>query len=127
MVPQDDRRIKKKPVPELEADREGYIHLLEDMRQNAGPLIADPNWLMADDVSRPANTYDKGEALKIALPAQAEGLASELVAAVEGQAGAGEASRLRKTLDAYEEGQPWRATSPDEILMILAGSSSIAG
>lgn len=53
-------------------------------------------------------------------------LQRQLVAVIQ-QGGAGDTSRLRATLDAYEGGQPWRATSPDAIIRILAGASSIAG
>ncbi len=58
---------------------------------------------------------------------QALALQRQLVATVERAGAAAEAVRLRKMLDLYETGRAWRAVSPDEILVILAGSSSATG
>ena len=66
MIPQKDRKIKKRATPELSADQSEYQLLLDDMIQNSGLLIPDPNWLMTEDTSRPAETYDQTEALKFA-------------------------------------------------------------
>jgi len=54
-------------VPEIEADRTEYRRLLDDMVQNGGPLVPDPNWLMTEDTSQPAESYDKKKALEFAL------------------------------------------------------------
>jgi hypothetical protein len=70
MVPQLDRRIKRRSVPELEADRTEYQRILDDMVQNGGPLIPDPNWLITDDESQPAESYDKQKAFEVALSTQ---------------------------------------------------------
>src|SRR5271157_4312990 len=67
MVPQDNKKIKKRLVPELEADYNGYLRVVEDMVQNGGKLISDPNWLMADDRSYAPDAYDKGKALAFAV------------------------------------------------------------
>ena|SRR5215469_3848522 len=66
MIPRTDRRIKKRVVPDLNADRTEYDVLLEDMIRNGGMLIPDPNWLMTEDVSQPAENYDKSKALDFA-------------------------------------------------------------
>jgi hypothetical protein len=61
-----NRKIKMKSVPELKADPKEYGRILQDMVENAGSLIPDPNWLIAEGASQPADTYDKEKALKIA-------------------------------------------------------------
>jgi hypothetical protein len=66
MIPRTDRRIKKRIVPDLSPDRTEYDVLLEDMIRNGGMLIPDPNWLMTEDVSQPAASYDKSKALDFA-------------------------------------------------------------
>lgn len=70
MIPTNDRRIKRRPVPELEAVRTEYEPILDDMVRNSGPLIPDPNWLGAEDTSKPAESYDKQKALDFALSDQ---------------------------------------------------------
>jgi hypothetical protein len=67
MVPQDNKRIKRKLVPELEADHGEYFHIVRDMADNGGSLICDPNWLIAADHSNAADSYDRGRALEFAL------------------------------------------------------------
>lgn len=67
MVPQGNKRIRTRIVPELEANRGEYLRLCEDMVQHGGALIADPNWLFADDYSRDPGTYDKRKAMEFAL------------------------------------------------------------
>jgi len=67
MIPQANRRIKKHSVPELEADLTEYQHFLDDMVQYSGPLIPDPNWLMTEDSSQPAESYDPVKAYEFAL------------------------------------------------------------
>ena len=67
MVPQDNKRIKRRLVPELEADYKEYRRIVEDMVHNGGPLISDPNWLRADDRSEASDRYDKRKALEFAL------------------------------------------------------------
>jgi SAM-dependent methyltransferase len=67
MVPQDNKRIKKTIVPELDADYEGYLRVVEDMVHNGGPLIPDPNWLIVDDHSYAPDAYDIGEAMAFAV------------------------------------------------------------
>lgn len=59
--------------------------------------------------------------------AEALELQRQLVAAADGRASDDTVARLRKTLLAYEGGQPWRASSPDEILSILADPGTTAG
>jgi hypothetical protein len=67
MVPQDNKRIKRRLVPELEADYQEYHRIVEDMVHNGGSLISDPNWLRADDRSETPDSYDKRKALEFAL------------------------------------------------------------
>jgi putative sugar O-methyltransferase len=67
MDPQDNKRIKKRLVPELEADHKDYLRLVEDMVHNGGGLISDPNWLRGDDRSEAPNTYDKKKAFEFAI------------------------------------------------------------
>jgi SAM-dependent methyltransferase len=67
VIPQENKRIKRRSVPELEADHKEYLRIVEDMVHNAGPLIPDPNWLIADDYSRAPDVYDKRKALDFAL------------------------------------------------------------
>jgi putative sugar O-methyltransferase len=62
-----NKKIRKHLVPELEADQHDYQRLLKDMVENAGPLIPDPNWLVTDDRSQGPETYDKQQALTVAL------------------------------------------------------------
>jgi len=57
-------------VPELEADRAEYQRILDDMVQNSGPLIPDPNWLITADTSQPAESYDRKQAFDFALSTQ---------------------------------------------------------
>jgi hypothetical protein len=64
MVPGPSRRLRTIPVPELQADREQYFRIVDDMLRNGGQLIPDPNWLVADAVSQDAETYDIQAALK---------------------------------------------------------------
>ena len=63
MIPQADRRIKRVSIPEIEGNYSDYLRIVEDMRDNAGHLLPDPNWLLADDVSHAPETYDKEVAL----------------------------------------------------------------
>ena len=64
MTPQDDRRIRKTSLAaDLAADQEEYFRIVDDMFQNSGPLIPDPNWLLAVDESQDSNSYDKNKAL----------------------------------------------------------------
>ena len=70
MDPQPDRRIKRHAVPDLEANREEYQRILDDLVQNSGPLIPDPNWLTTEDTSQPAESYDKDKALEFAVSAE---------------------------------------------------------
>lgn len=67
MIPQDNKLIKRKLLPEFEADQKEYRNILDDMLQNGGSLIPDPNWLIADESSKAADTYDKKEAMETAL------------------------------------------------------------
>ncbi len=67
MVPQDNKRIKRRLVPELEADYKEYRRIVEDMVHNGASLISDPNWLRADDHSEAPDSYDKRKALEFAL------------------------------------------------------------
>jgi hypothetical protein len=67
VIPVRDRRIKKSLVPDLVANQAEYQVILEDMVQNSGFLIPDPNWLGTEDRSKPAESYDKGKALEFAL------------------------------------------------------------
>jgi len=67
MLPQGNTRIKKRLVPELEADHKEYLRLVEDMVRNGRDLISDPNWLRGDDRSDAPETYDKEKALEFAL------------------------------------------------------------
>jgi hypothetical protein len=67
LIPQADRRIKKHPVPELEANSVEYRQILDDMVRNSGLLIPDPNWLMTEDTSQTAESYDPARALDFAL------------------------------------------------------------
>jgi hypothetical protein len=71
MIPQAERRIKRRSVPELGADQNEYSRILDDMVENSGPLIPDPNWLRGDDVSKAAETYNRDEALHVALSEEA--------------------------------------------------------
>jgi hypothetical protein len=66
VVPQLNKRIKRRPVPELEADPDKYVRIVKDMVDNAGSLISDPNWLVADDYSTPPDSYDAAKALYFA-------------------------------------------------------------
>ena len=66
MIPARDRRIKKRLIPELEADAIEYQRILDDMVQNSGPLIPDPNWLMTEGTSQASESYDRGKALGFA-------------------------------------------------------------
>jgi hypothetical protein len=59
--------IKRRRVPDLQADRAVYRKILEDMVAHAGALIPDPNWLRADDISARPGTYDQRAALQTAL------------------------------------------------------------
>jgi hypothetical protein len=70
MIPQTDRRVRKHAIPELKADPAEYRRLLEDLIQSSGSLIPDPNWLAVEEVSQPAETYDKGKALERAVSRQ---------------------------------------------------------
>jgi len=54
-------------------------------------------------------------------------LQRQLVASADQRAGQETVARLRKILLTYEEGLPWRASSPDEILSVLAGPGTTAG
>ena len=67
MLPQGNKRIKKRLVPELEADQKEYLRLVEDMVRNGRDLISDPNWLRGDDRSGTPDSYDKEKALEFAL------------------------------------------------------------
>jgi len=67
MIPQGNKRIKRRVMPELEADYNEYRRIVEDMVQNGGSLVSDPNWLIAADYSNPPDTYDKTKALQFAL------------------------------------------------------------
>jgi hypothetical protein len=58
LIPQANRRIKRVRVPELEADRGEYSNYVNDMLENGGQLIPDPNWLNLDASSRDAASYD---------------------------------------------------------------------
>ncbi len=58
---------------------------------------------------------------------QARALQRQWVAAAERAGAAAEATRLREISDLYQAGRAWRASSPDEILVILAGSGPAAG
>lgn len=62
MIPGCNRRVKRRAVPNLEAVYSEYQVIVADMLENSGPLIPDPNWLVADDVSKSADSYDKEEA-----------------------------------------------------------------
>jgi SAM-dependent methyltransferase len=65
MIPQENKRIKLVPVPELEADHEDYFRVVEDMIRNGGTLIPDPNWLMLVEGAKKVN--DKQAGLDFAL------------------------------------------------------------
>ncbi len=67
MVPGANKHLKTIPVPELQADREQYFRIVDDMLRNGGALIPDPNWLIADAVSQDPDTYDRQIALKSVL------------------------------------------------------------
>lgn len=67
MLAQGNKRIKKRLVPELEANQKEYLRLVEDMVHNGGDLISDPNWLRGDDRSGAPDSYDKEKALEFAL------------------------------------------------------------
>lgn len=67
MIPTSNRQIKTRAVPALEADRAEYRVILEDMVRHSGPLIPDPNWLGTEDASKPAESYDRKQALDFAL------------------------------------------------------------
>ena len=67
MLSQGNKRIKKRLVPELEADQKEYLRLVEDMVRNGRDLISDPNWLRGDDRSGAPDSYDKEKALEFAL------------------------------------------------------------
>ena len=67
MTPLANRRIKRRPVPDLQADRATYQLILEDMVRNGGPLVPDPNWLRTEDTSKAPENYDRGAALEFAL------------------------------------------------------------
>lgn len=58
MIPQSNKRIKLHPVPSLEADAAEYRVIVDDMIRNAGALTPCPNWLMTDNVSQLAESYD---------------------------------------------------------------------
>ena len=66
MIPQANRRIKIHAVPELEADLTEYRRLLDDMARYGGSLIPTPNWMMTEDVSKPAESYDPEKAFEFA-------------------------------------------------------------
>ena len=51
-------------------------------------------------------------------------LQRQLVEQLESAAGSERAARQRRQLAAYEDGRPWRADSPEEILMVLAQTVS---
>lgn len=68
MTPQGDKRIKRQPVPELQADLAEYRRYLDDMVQNSGDLIPDPSWLATDHVS--VSGLDKSKTLERALNEQ---------------------------------------------------------
>jgi SAM-dependent methyltransferase len=46
MVPEDNKRMKRILVHELDADHKSYARVVEDMVRNGGMLIPDPNWLV---------------------------------------------------------------------------------
>jgi hypothetical protein len=64
MIPGDNRRVKRRAVPNLEGVYSEYRAIVADMLQNSGPLIPDPNWLVADDESKSAESYDKEQAVQ---------------------------------------------------------------
>src|ERR1039457_2200628 len=94
LVPQSDRRIKRSAVPELEADLTEYQHFLDDMVQNSGQLIPDPNWLRTEDTSRPADSYDKEDALEFAQSAQSFARVSKMKALMVAWVGGSERPTL---------------------------------
>jgi SAM-dependent methyltransferase len=60
VVPQGNRRIKRISVPELEADNEDYFRIVEDMVQNSGALMPDPNWLVPFESEGVSGDKEKG-------------------------------------------------------------------
>ena len=66
MIPTPNKFIKTHPIPTLTADEAEYNLLLTDMIFHAGPLLPCPNWLMTEDVSADATTYDPNKALEYA-------------------------------------------------------------
>jgi len=71
MIPQADKRIKRRPIPELAADQDEYCRIVQDMVANGGSLISDPNWLVGDDRSDVPSAYDREAALHFALSEEA--------------------------------------------------------
>lgn len=67
MIPLSDRRIKRRTIPDLQADEAEYRVILDDMVRNGGRLIPDPNWLRTEDTSQRAESYDREEALAFSL------------------------------------------------------------
>ena len=65
MIPQGNKQIKCVLVPELEADDEDYFRIMEDMVQNGGDLVPDPNWLVPFESEGVSGDKEKG--LKFAL------------------------------------------------------------
>ena len=134
MVPQCNRRIKTRLAPELEADQKEYFRIVEDMLENGGSLIPDPNWLIGDDTSKPADTYDKDKALDVARSEEAyQARFSRMKALMFAWVGTlrptqGKISKYRRFLEDNDPLGLWRANieeSPDAIPLLQADLGSI--
>ena len=87
---------------------------------------------MATQVHQAAQRADTAETLAMAFAetgrfAEAQELQRQLVAAAQRDVGGRMAGRWQRQLESYQQGRPWRAQSPDEVIVVLIAPGKTAG